>query len=1063
MNTAARLADAAAVGAVYAGAAPRRPPAIASWRALRPLRLKGKREPVEAYELLGLLDAPGTRSGLGDEAPFVGREAEIGRVAGRLAEVVDRGEPRVLVFTAEAGLGKSRFAAEVERFAAGYAPGAGYAPAAGSPPAAAPGCSRCAAPRIGERRRLGPLADLVRAAIGLPTTCHGADPTGGRGAAAPAGPADRQGRPGTKPPRSPSTCCWRCSATPSRRGRRPRRWIAPGGDAEDAELEATSRRRSPTCSPGSPRRPRWVIVVDDLHDATPETVDALGRPLSRLTGPVLVLLLGRPELVRTAGALTRVADAEVLPLPPLRGADAARLLTAYLEGGRLPQPDDGPAARHRPGQPVLPGRAGHLLMERGALTSRSPARCQRGTPRRRGGWPPARWAAGCSPATSPPCSPPGSTRCPRTPARCCATPPSSATRCPPAALEALRDAAGRAGRPAAVAAVELERAVDELLQRRMLRRIRGGFAFATPLLREAAYAGVGKADLAERHAALARWAARLAPAPLGGPPSVSSVSGASVLGAVATGGHAIAPAPTLTGLGMSLDAFVAEHAERAATLADAVGLRPDRRPARSRRSASPRSAGPPAALAPGSRRRRRRYAERAAALAGGVLPPTDRLVHARALLQLGRVAEALAYAEKIAPTPATTRRSGPARCCSPAGPPRRRRPAPGVPAVAGGAGGGHRRPGCPASGPRRCAGSAWPTSSPGGWPRPSSRFAEAYQIALADGDRRSAGLVAAEPGLGDHHPGRLRRRRRGARPGRPALRRARRPGRAGLAARHHRVRPAARRPAGRGAAAGAGRSCRSASGSARRGRSAPCARSTRSPPPSCGELAEADREARRAYRDFAEAEDDWGRGLALVVRGVVARGLGEYRHADDLLTDATAYAEQTGHPLLLRHGRHDARLRRLDLGDPVAAEEDARAVLAGWPHTTCSTRPRSGRGRCWPGPAGPGRPGGGAATLEPVIAAPDAPSVLFPAATGWPPTRRRCSPRAHQDAASTRAGQPPAGEDIRSRVYAARVLAGRWRQRARDEEAGIADAAFGRPTARSRFRAGRGGWVRDIL
>src|SRR5439155_500081 len=54
VNTAARLADAAAIGAVYAGAATasgtRR---VASWRGLRPLRLKGKREPVEAYELLG--------------------------------------------------------------------------------------------------------------------------------------------------------------------------------------------------------------------------------------------------------------------------------------------------------------------------------------------------------------------------------------------------------------------------------------------------------------------------------------------------------------------------------------------------------------------------------------------------------------------------------------------------------------------------------------------------------------------------------------------------------------------------------------------------------------------------------------------------------------------------------------------------------------------------------------------------------------------------------------------------------------------------------------------------
>ncbi|MGK5734350.1 hypothetical protein, partial [Streptomyces sp. URMC 124] len=78
---------------------------------------------------------------------------------------------------------------------------------------------------------------------------------------------------------------------------------------------------------------------------------------------------------------------------------------------------------------------------------------------------------------------------------------------PAGALEALREQrAGHDGRPAAVVAVELERAVEELLQRRMLHRTRTGYAFATPLMREAAYAGVSKAELAERHAALARWA-----------------------------------------------------------------------------------------------------------------------------------------------------------------------------------------------------------------------------------------------------------------------------------------------------------------------------------------------------------------------------------------------------------------------------------------------------------------------------------------------------------------------------------------------------------------------------
>jgi len=158
VNTASRLSDAAGIGAIFAGRETALATmSLASWRALPPLRLKGKREPVPAYELLGLHDAPGTRSGLGDEAPFVGRETELGRVAGRLAEVIDSGTPRVMVMTAEAGIGKTRFAGEVKRLAAGYDVGAGrFATHTGARVLRA----RCRA--FGERRRFAPLADLVR-------------------------------------------------------------------------------------------------------------------------------------------------------------------------------------------------------------------------------------------------------------------------------------------------------------------------------------------------------------------------------------------------------------------------------------------------------------------------------------------------------------------------------------------------------------------------------------------------------------------------------------------------------------------------------------------------------------------------------------------------------------------------------------------------------------------------------------------------------------------------------------------------------------------------------------
>src|SRR5690606_30709132 len=114
---------------------------LAAWRQMPPLRLKGKRAPVGAFELLGLRDAPGTRSGLGDEAPFVGRETEMGLFSGRLAEVVDRRHTRVLMITAEAGIGKTRFAMEAGRYAKEHGARVLYV--------------RCAA--YGENRRLAPL------------------------------------------------------------------------------------------------------------------------------------------------------------------------------------------------------------------------------------------------------------------------------------------------------------------------------------------------------------------------------------------------------------------------------------------------------------------------------------------------------------------------------------------------------------------------------------------------------------------------------------------------------------------------------------------------------------------------------------------------------------------------------------------------------------------------------------------------------------------------------------------------------------------------------------------
>jgi class 3 adenylate cyclase/tetratricopeptide (TPR) repeat protein len=877
VNTAARLADAALVGAVYAGATTAEATRhIASWRRLLPLRLKGKRQAVEAYELLGPLDAPGTRSGLGDEGPFVGRETEMALVTSRLVEAVDRAETRVLVFTADAGLGKTRIAAEVARLAGGFDRGAGGPARVLS--------VRCAA--YGERWRLGPLADLVRVAIGLP------DVPGVTRAMV----EERLRRVGQLVER-------RAGARPRLRTdqllallgyadpplSRDTRLEHAGLDQPDGEADAAPAAVADLISALAAEAP-VVVIVDDLHDASAQTVDALGATLNRLAGPVLVVLLGRPEMVRIAGALTRLADAEVHPLPPLRGAEAARLLTAYLSGGRLSAPETDRLLATAQGNPFYLAELVTLLLERGSLSKEDGA--WRLAPRSLSGGLLSRDLAAVLAA------------------RIDALPPEARAQLrdaavvgdtvPKAALEAVRGQGSTVDtRTASSAVVDVDRAIDELLARRMLLRTRGGFTFATPLMREAAYAGVGKADLAERHARLVRWASSLT--------------------------------LPVTGLGWSndaVDAFIADQAERAAALANEVSLRPDAEA----RAAAPAGVSALSRLArrairAGEPAQSAQLAERAAVLAGGAMPIVDRLIHGSAMLQLGRPAQALADAEVVIGQ-SDVEPASRARALLLAGR-------------------SHRLLGEPDRGD-----TVWhealqiattgrlPTEHAeilrrigmddyqrGRLREAQAAFQSALAIAQDAGDRRGEAwalqnLAWVSTTLGDFAAadatlGRAARlfAELGDTSGRAWLRGTTAFSRL-LAARLHE----ARRLAGAFLPFGERVGERWAVGTLRAVESFASAE--------LGDLTSADREARRAYREFDAINDDWGRGLALVVRGVIARGLGELPHATDLLSEACKYGERTGHPLLVGIAGTIRGFAALAGGDAAAAEADARAVLA---------------------------------------------------------------------------------------------------------------------------------------
>ncbi len=476
VNTAARLSDAAGVGAVYAG----RGTALAtmaagSWRALAPLRLKGKREPVPAYELVGLRSSGSGRLGLGDEAAFLGRDVEFGRLVGWLLDAVDGSDPCTVLITGDAGVGKSRLAQELARFT-GELPGARVL------------WGRCAA--YGEGRDLAPLAEMVRTACGI-VDSDDLDTARDRVART----VSRLEHPAYAGP------------VPAAVGERLRALL---GLAEPSAV-APAQGATPGASVGGDRARQAVaalftafatdapllLVLEDVHWATPTGLEALLAIARQVRGRVLLLVLGRPEMldgVLPAGWWRSLRGAEVLLLPPLADSASERLLQAYLgvPAGALDDDARDALLSRAQGNPFFLAELLHLLVDRGVL--------------RRDG---DRWVLDRDPSDG---------QWPDVlPAGVQAVLAARIDGLDGAAKGVLRDASvlGLQVSPDALRAVGrasghgsadvVARAVGVLVDRRLLEPLEesGRLRFAHTLVRDVAYAGLAKAERARRHAAAA--------------------------------------------------------------------------------------------------------------------------------------------------------------------------------------------------------------------------------------------------------------------------------------------------------------------------------------------------------------------------------------------------------------------------------------------------------------------------------------------------------------------------------------------------------------------------------
>ena len=121
VNTAARLQTSAEPGrtvvgpAVYASTKD-----VIEYRELEPLALKGKAEPVPAWQALRIkARTRGERPRLGLESRLVGRDEELAVLKQTLRRVETEGRPALVTIVGPAGVGKSRLVAELEHYVEG--------------------------------------------------------------------------------------------------------------------------------------------------------------------------------------------------------------------------------------------------------------------------------------------------------------------------------------------------------------------------------------------------------------------------------------------------------------------------------------------------------------------------------------------------------------------------------------------------------------------------------------------------------------------------------------------------------------------------------------------------------------------------------------------------------------------------------------------------------------------------------------------------------------------------------------------------------------------------------
>ena len=323
VNTAARLEQAAGPGQIVLG--------DLTYRLARdqidiefiePLTLKGKAEPVPAYRLVRMRTQAAAERSHG--TPFVGREAEMARLAAGLADATASRGARLVTVVGDAGVGKSRLIRE-------------FAIAAEEQARIVRG--RCLP--YGEGITFWPLAEVVREAAAISNED------------------------------SPRVATRRIDRLLERAGVEDREGVVErvaaainlsAAQFPVAELMWGGRRLLETLAAEQP----LVVIVDDLHWAESTFLDFLDHLIESVEdASLLVLGTARHEIAERHADWSTAHDAMLVKLEPLSDADSGKIVEELL--GSLEPSVRGRIAQAAEGNPLYVEQIVSMLVETGAI------------------------------------------------------------------------------------------------------------------------------------------------------------------------------------------------------------------------------------------------------------------------------------------------------------------------------------------------------------------------------------------------------------------------------------------------------------------------------------------------------------------------------------------------------------------------------------------------------------------------------------------------------------------------------------------------------------------------